>query len=171
MRIKAALARAHASPSTSFVGSDRVVPTLAEALSQTGGQYFLVIESNEANRNRVMDALRADQTIAIGEGDLFAALQRARQELPVVSAFVLATDLGDQDLAATVRSIRANNLYAMTPIVLLTNEDQLGVAAMIEKSEPAISLVPAQATSEDNRQAWRPPAPTVGRPPLLAAEA
>ena len=144
VRIKAALALAHALPSTSFVGSDRVVPTLAEALSQTGGQYFLVIESNEANRNRVMDALRADQTIAIGEGDLFAALQRARQELPVVSAFVLATDLGDQDLAATVRSIRANNLYAMTPIVLLTNEDQLGVAEMIAIGSS--SALPISAT-------------------------
>lgn len=171
VRIKAALALAHALPSTSFVGSDRVVPTLAEALSQTGGQYFLVIEPNEANRNRVMDALRADQTIAIGEGDLYAALQRARQELPTVSAFVLATDLGNQDISATVAAIRANNLYAMTPIVLLTNEDQLDVAEMIVKREPATSLVLAQASSEEIRQAWRRAAHTVGQTSLMADEA
>ncbi len=168
VRIKAALALAHALPSTSFVGSDRVVPTLAEALSQTGGQYCLVIEPNEANRNRVMDGLRADQTIAIGEGDLYAALQRARQELPVVSAFVLAAD---QDVSATVAAIRANHLYAMTPIVLLTNEDQLGVSEMLVKSDPAAALVTAPASSEQIRQAWRRAARTVGQTSLMADEA
>ncbi|MCH8053005.1 MAG: HEAT repeat domain-containing protein, partial [Planctomycetes bacterium] len=168
VRIKAALALAHALPSTSFVGSDRVVPTLAEALSQTGGQYCLVIEPNEANRNRVMDALRADQTIAIGEGDLYAALQRARQELPTVSAFVLAAD---QDVSATVAAIRANHLYAMTPIVLLTNEDQLGVVEMLVKSDPAAALVTAPASSEQIRQAWRRAARTVGQTSLMADEA
>ncbi|MCH8912301.1 MAG: hypothetical protein IIA33_01910 [Planctomycetes bacterium] len=168
VRIKAALALAHALPSTSFVGSDRVVPTLAEALSQTGGQYCLVIEPNEANRNRVMDALRADQTIAIGEGDLYAALQRARQELPTVSAIVLAAD---QDVSATVAAIRANHLYAMTPIVLLTNEDQLGVVEMLVKSDPAAALVTAPASSEQIRQAWRRAARTVGQTSLMADEA
>ncbi|MCH8881724.1 MAG: HEAT repeat domain-containing protein [Planctomycetes bacterium] len=168
VRIKAALALAHALPSTSFVGSDRVVPTLAEALSQTGGQYCLVIEPNEANRNRVMDALRADQTIAIGEGDLYAALQRARQELPTVSAIVLAAD---QDVSATVAAIRANHLYAMTPIVLLTNEDQLGVVEMLVKSDPAAAFVTAQASSEQIRQAWRRAARTVGQTSLMADDA
>ncbi len=168
VRIKAALALAHALPSTSFVGSDRVVPTLAEALSQTGGQYCLVIEPNEANRNRVMDALRADQSIAIGEGDLYAALQRARQELPTVSVIVLAAD---QDVSAIVASIRANNLYAMTPIVLLANDDQLGVAEMLVNDDPAAALVTAQASSEEIRQAWRRAARTVGQTSLMADEA
>jgi len=170
VRIKAALALAHALPSTSFVGSDRVVPTLAEALSQTGGQYCLVIEPNEANRNRVMDALRADQTIAIGEGDLYAALQRARQELPTVSAIVLSADSGNQDLSAIIDAIRANNLYAMTPIVLLTSDDQLGVAEMIVRDDKAAALVSAQASSEEIRDAWRRAARTVGQTSLMADE-
>lgn len=170
VRLKAALALAHALPARSFVGADRVVPTLSEALAQTGGAYCLVIEPDEANRNRVMDALRNDQTIAVGEADLYAALDRARLELPTISAILLATDV-KPDFSEAVNRLQSNNLYAMTPIVLLAKPDKLEQAKSLANLNPSITYVSAGASAADIRQAWQAVAAVVGQTGLAPDKA
>ena len=92
VRVKAALALAAAMPDAPFTGSQRVVPILAETMPQTGGDALLVIDPDQQNLNRVMGALRDERTLVIGETQPYAALERARRELPAVSAVFMATD-------------------------------------------------------------------------------
>ncbi len=171
VRLKAALALAHALPTSSFVRSDRVVPTLAEALAQTGGQYYLVIEPDQANRNRVMDALRADRATAIGEADLYTGLERARQELATISAIVLATDVSGPEVSTAVSTIRSNHLYAMTPIILLSKQGQAEQAEALAEMDSAITSIPANATPQEVRQMWQRAARATGQTALLPDQA
>lgn len=171
VRLKAALALAHALPTRSFTGSDRVVPTLAEALSQTGGQFALVIDPDESNRNKVMGALRANGTLAIGEADLYAGLERARLELPTVSAVILATDVGSPEVAGAVSTIRANNLYAMTPIILLVKPAHEAQVQALEQTDRALESLAANATTEEIQQVWQRTARRAGQTDLSPDDA
>lgn len=170
VRLKAALALAHALPTAPFVGADRVVPTLAEALAQSGGEWIVVLDPNEARRNRVMDALRVGKVTVIGEGGLYAALERARQELPSVSSFVVASDVSDPDLSATVAALRANHLYAMTPIFVPANPERADQIEALSQADAAVVPVPAGASLEEVRKTWgKATAPAAGQ--TLSAEA
>jgi hypothetical protein len=47
-------------------------------------------------------------------------MSRARAELPAVTAFVLGSDLESPTIASSMESLRAESLYARTPVVVLT---------------------------------------------------
>ncbi len=155
VRIKAALALAHALPATSFSGAERVVPALSETLALSGGEFLLVIEPDQSNLNRVMGALRNERTTVIGEASLYDALERARQERAVVNGIFLATDVTNPEISGAVGVLRANNVYAMTPIILLTKQAQGDKAEMLAAADPAIATAAANGPEAAILRAWQ----------------
>ena len=82
VRTRAALALGAALPKSQFAGSQNVVPVLAAALTQTGRPHILVVDGDEENLNRVMNALRATGANAIGEKNFFVGMNRAPRGVP-----------------------------------------------------------------------------------------
>lgn len=134
VRIRAALALGAALPKSQFADSEFVVPVLADALQQTGRQRILVIDPDESNRNRVMDALRDSGTDVIGAADLYGGLERARREFETVSAIYIASDVGEPGLAGALPQLRGEFRFAQTPvIVLIKSGDEITVDDLAER--------------------------------------
>jgi HEAT repeat protein len=170
VRIKAALALANALPQSHFAGAQNVVHILGEALLQVGGAHALVIDPDEQNLNRVMDAIRASGAKVIGETNVFAALDRARREMPSVNAIFVATDVTDPDLVTALSTIRSNNVYSMTPIVLLSRE---GVTPTIKQlsSQSGTTVVAADADEARLSAAWNSVLVEIGQTQLTGDDA
>ncbi len=166
VRIKAALTLAHALPREPFKGSDRVVPILAETLAQTGGRFVLVIEPDEANLNRVMGALRNEHTTVIGEAQVLSGMERARRELPSVSAVFLATDVSNPTLVEAINALRSNHVFELAPIVLLTKKAQADQAADLDVMDEGIVTVPSNGDPNQLTDAWNTCAKSVGQTAL-----
>jgi len=171
VRIKAALALTHALPSEPFAGSDRVMPVITEALSQTGKKYVLVIDPDEQNLNRILNAIRNDQTIVIGEKELYPGLERARRELPTVTSIFLASDLNEPGLASAVATLRENSMFALTPVVLLTGKGTADEANALASSDEGITTLVANASQDQLLSAWQALGFQTGQSKLDQAEA
>jgi CheY-like chemotaxis protein len=171
VRINAALALAGTSPTSSFAGAQHVVSALAEGLSQTGGFHVVVVDPDPANLNRVLDVVRAEGARAVGDASLYAALERARLELPTVDAFFLATDVSDPELGTALAAVRANNLYKMTPLVLLTKEGQSQRVKLYDEGDDALTVRPADAAPPDLVAAWSETTSHVGQTRLSGDDA
>lgn len=142
VRVRAALALGAALPKSQFAGSQNVMPVLAGALGQTGKRQFLVVDADEANRNRVSGELRGDGE-AIGEAGFFKGLNRARVEFTNLSAIYVASDIADPDLAAAVRALRGEFAYAKIPVVILVRGGQSVVADGIAKGDTYVETIDA----------------------------
>lgn len=145
VRIRAALALGGALPKSEFQGSPLVIPVLAAALSQTGGEQVIVVDPDAANLNRVVGALRAGGREVVGESNLFRALQRARVELQAVSGLFVASDITDPDLESGLRSLRGEFLFSKTPVVLLSRQAQAATADAWAKSDEYMDNISATA--------------------------
>ena len=93
VRFEAAFALAAALPQQSFQGQDRVVPLLAEALSQTGTPTVLVVAPTQDQANALVDGLKAAGYTAAGAGSADAAVSSAVQ-LPAVDVILISEDIG-----------------------------------------------------------------------------
>lgn len=171
VRLKAALVLGDALPREQFVGSERVVPTLAEALAQTGQASMIVVDPDETNRNRVQGALREDGINAVAEADLFSAMNRAKAELPTVDAVVLATDVQSPGLAEALAQLRGDYSFANLPIILLVKPDTMVTARALAAGDARITTVLADAPKTTLLRAWQTVAARVGKTPLSSDEA
>jgi len=149
VRIQAALALAAALPKSQFAGSQHVVPVLGGALSLTGKTQVLVVDADEANLNRVVSALRGDDREVVGERNFYKGLERARVELPALSAIFVSTDLSDPDTARALRELRAEFVYSKTPVVLLTKPTHDALARELAEGDPYAEPVDAAVDEAD----------------------
>jgi hypothetical protein len=100
VRFESAFAVAAALPQAEFSGRERVVPLLAEALSQTGTANVLVVAGSDDSRTRVAGALKAYGTAAATGAE--AAIGEAAA-LPSVDVIVITQDLSDEDAARVLQ--------------------------------------------------------------------
>ncbi len=119
VRIRAALVLANALPDKKFEGSANVVPALSEALAQTGQKHAIVIDPDEANRNRVVGILREAGFQVIAGGDFYKTLQDARKNAPSLDLVLLATDIKQPGLNAELQDLRKDYLFASASTVLM----------------------------------------------------
>ncbi len=141
VRVRAALALGAALPKSQFAGSQNVVPVLAGALGQTGRAQFVVIDGDEANRNRVMGELRSGDSEAIGEPGFFKGLNRARVELSNLSAIYVASDIADPDITAAMQALRNEFAFARTPVIILNRGGRsAAVDAILARDENAADV-------------------------------
>ncbi len=107
VRFESAFAIAAAVPQQSFQGQDRVVPLLAEAMSQTGIPTALVCMATQEQTNAVIDALRKGGYNAVGGAGPAAAVAQAGT-LPAVDVLITSEDMGatqvDQLLAMAAQT-------------------------------------------------------------------
>jgi hypothetical protein len=96
VRFESAFAIAAALPQQQFPGQERVVPLLAEALSQTGTANVLVVAGTDDSKNRVVGDLKG--LGVAGATGLEAAMNEATT-LPTVDAIVITKDVSDDDVA------------------------------------------------------------------------
>lgn len=93
VRYEAAFALAQALPQQSFEGSDRVVPLLAEAVSQTGVPSALVVMATQDELNSLIEGMKgAGGVNATGATSAEAAVA-AGQSLSAVDVIVVAEEL------------------------------------------------------------------------------
>src|SRR5262249_24819704 len=88
VRFEAAFAVAAAQPQQKFTGQDRVVPLLAEAMSQTGVPSVLVVMGDYAKANQLVEDLRKSGYNAVGGIGADAAVTASNQ-LPAVDVIVM----------------------------------------------------------------------------------
>jgi len=98
VRIEAAFALAAALPQTRFQGQDRVVPLLAEAITQSGTPGVLVIASQQ-DRTRLAAELKGYATA--GASDAASALAES-SSLPAVDVIILPEDVGNVEIDKTI---------------------------------------------------------------------
>lgn len=96
VRFESAFAVASALPQAEFPGRERVVPLLAEAVSQSGTPNVLVVAGEDEARTRVMGELSAFGVA--GATGVDAAISEA-VTLPSIDVIVVTKDVSDADAA------------------------------------------------------------------------
>jgi len=147
VRIRAALALGAALPKHPFADSQFVVPVLAAAVGQVGGEQVLVVHPDENDLNRIAGALRSGGRDVIAETSFYRALQRGRTEFQSLAALFLSTDIADPGVKAAIAEFRSEFTYAKTPVVLLIGARDSLAAKDLAKADPYIESVDASATA------------------------
>jgi HEAT repeat protein len=98
VRYEAAFALAAALPRDSFIGEERVVPLLAEALSQTGAANVMVVLSNQDQLNATIDGLKTAGYNVVGGTTPEDAVKNAVAR-PAIDAILTTEDLGPTAIA------------------------------------------------------------------------
>ena len=93
VRFEAAFALAAALPQQNYEGSQRVVPLLAEALSQTGQPSVVVVMPSLDDVNKLVDGLKQAGFAAAGATNAEGAAAVANT-LPAVDVIVVSEDIG-----------------------------------------------------------------------------
>lgn len=122
LRYAAAFALAAIRPTNPFTGAGRVVPVLGEALSLEATKAILLVEPEPDNRNRMQAALDEEgwDVVAVTTGN--EGLERAAK-MPRVDAVVLSSRTTNVDYGQVISLLRRDHQSAMTPIVVLSWQD------------------------------------------------
>jgi len=97
VRFESAFAVAAALPQQQFAGQDRVVPLLAEAMSQTGVPSVLVVMPTTDRANATVNELKQAGYSAIGSTNAEQAVASSNQ-LPAVDVILISEELGPQQV-------------------------------------------------------------------------
>jgi HEAT repeat protein len=143
VRLRAALALGAALPKSPFTDSDWVIPVLASGLRQTGKERMLVVDPDEANRNRLVGLLRSRGRETIAERNFFRGLDRVRSEFQVITAALIASDVNDPILPEAVGAFRSEFPFSQTPVVVLAKPKQRGAAEQVHRTFPFVGTVDA----------------------------
>ncbi len=149
VRVRAALALGNALPKTGFSGSALVVPVLADALTATGQDRYVVIDPDAENRNRVAGELRDAGGEVIAEDSFNKALDRARREFDGVSAFVLSTDSTAPGPAAALQALKGEFVFSRVPVVLLLKPGGEQTAEQLAAAYGTVDAIDAGAGQDE----------------------
>ncbi len=144
VRVKAALALAEALPKTPFSGSENVVPVLSEALMQSGRQAALVVDGDEALRNKLQGLLRAvGYECAVG-ATLHEGIQNGREaNLAAFDLILVGSDIDKPDVSTAIAELRKSFDTAATPILVVAKEGEVGKAARITRDAAGVEVLDA----------------------------
>lgn len=127
VRFAAAFALAKANPDKQFPGYHRVVPVLAEAISQTGTPNVILINPDEQTRNRLKAALGSSYNV-YDAATLNSALEVARKS----AAFDLVILPAGDEVSRLQELARTDYRLVAPPVLVTAQADQLpGVKAAL----------------------------------------
>ncbi len=141
VRIRAAVALAHALPGVHFEGSHLVTPILGRAAALTASRNIVVIDNDQNRLNATINELRDGQSTVIGEANAMNALERARAELPRISGIFIAADVMNPSLKDVVAAIRRVVDTSRVPIVVMLGADDRLAAERVAGNDDAIEIV------------------------------
>jgi hypothetical protein len=148
VRYEAANALAAALPQQQFAGQERVVPLLAEAMSQTGTPSVVVVMPSQDQMNAIVSALQQSGYSSVGATGAAAAVAAANQ-LPSVDVILTTEELGgevDQLFALSGRNPRLRGASRL--VITKTNASPYAVRAA---TDPMLSVT--QATDPEGLKA------------------
>jgi len=148
VRIKAALVLGNALPDKKFAGCQNVVPALSEALAQTGSQHAIVIERDEATRNRVVGILRNGGFLVVAGEHFYAVLEEARKRVPSVDLIVLGSDMAEPVLGKALAELRKDYLFASAPTVILIKPADMAAVLRLTRLDERLGRVDVEAPAE-----------------------
>ncbi|HLL88000.1 MAG TPA: hypothetical protein VK324_01735 [Tepidisphaeraceae bacterium] len=119
VRFEAAFAVASALPTQAFDGSDRIVPLLAEAMSQTGQPAVVVVAPTQDQVNKLVDAAKEAGYRAVGGTTAQQAVANAGT-LPAVDAIVLTEELPASEIDRTIAIANQNPRLERTARLIIT---------------------------------------------------
>ena len=147
VRIAAAFTLARISPDSSFFGADAVVPTLSEAVRQTGQPRAVIMEASSDVANKLQAELRTlgyqTQIAANWSDGLEAARQMRGPDLLVVGK-----DAYDSHLVDLMVKLADDYALASTPVVALVSEAGLTPATELAAQNSFLEIAGSDATGQ-----------------------
>jgi hypothetical protein len=141
VRFESAFAVAAAMPQQKFDGQERVVPLLAEALSQTGVPSVVLVMANQNVGNGVIDELHKAGYAAVGAVNPDSAIAASNQ-LPAVDVVVIAEEMGPAQVDHLLALAAQNAKLAGAAKVVLVRSNASPYAARAV-NEPLLSIAQA----------------------------
>jgi HEAT repeat protein len=126
VRFAAARCVAYHNPSGSFIGSDNVIPNLAEGLAEGNRKVALTIFPNQDDALLVGSLLRRANIEPFNDHDPVRGLERAISFPKDLIAISSAT--GQFPAAEVIRRLRNDYRTARTPIIVFANDDGFSMA-------------------------------------------
>ena len=117
VRIDAALALAASSPKQSFAGDFRIVPILANAITDNGTTRAAVLGGTNDDRRAISDQLTAAGFMPVASGGRFEDLENDVVKAEGVDIMIVRGSL--EDLKASVARVHASGLTAASPIIAI----------------------------------------------------
>ena len=132
-------------PKSPFADAEFVTPVLAEAVTLTGREQILVVDSDERNLTRVMDVMREGGRDVIGDTNFYRALERTRTEFHSLAGLFISTDVTEPAMTTALAQLRSEFTYAKTPVVLLAKPRQSLLAEQVASADGYAEAVDAAA--------------------------
>lgn len=151
VRLDAALAIANGSPTQSFPGDFTIVPTLASAIVDMGGNRAAILGGSLEDRQAIGQQLQSVGFVAVANADAFDAL-----EVDVVRANgvdLVVVRGGVDDLKAAVGRVRASGLTSASPVLAIANALEEGAVRKAFADDRAVIVWTEGGTSETFRGA------------------
>jgi hypothetical protein len=144
VRYEAAFALANALPRQSFVGEERVVPLLAEALSQTGSATVLVMAPTQDQLNGLMDGLKGQGYTVVGGKTPEEAVANAAAR-PTVDAIVMPEEAGT-DAIQQLEALSMQTPRLERAVKVIITKSKATPFAVQAVTDPTISTTQANPT-------------------------
>ena len=142
VRYESAFAVAAAIPQQQFQGQERVIPLLAEAMSQTGQPSVIVVMPSQDRANNGVDEFRKAGYAAVGATTAEGAVAAAN-ELPAVDVILVTEEMGavavDQLLALSSQN---SKVAGAAKVVIVRSGASPYTARALQ--EPLLSVTQAQ---------------------------
>jgi hypothetical protein len=143
IRYESAFAVAGSLPQTAFEGKDRVVPLLAEALSQTGQSSVLIAAPTQEAINALAEGLKA-AGYTVGGGTSADAVATAATEMNSVDVVIISDELAAPEVERLLNSRNQPVKLAGASKLVMVKSDASPYAARAQ-SDPMISTTQARA--------------------------
>jgi hypothetical protein len=142
VRFEAAFAIAGALPQSQFFGQERVVPLLAEAISQTGQAGIVVAMPSQDEANAVVEALKQNNAANAVAATSAETAAGAANSLAAVDLIVISEDLGPEQVNRLLQLANTNpKLQGATKLVIT----KTGASPYFERAAAEKSFIAAQA--------------------------
>lgn len=150
VRLEAASALAAANPLKPFIGSDRVVPILSEALAQSGKPVCVVIEPSAQDRNAISAGLRS-QFRVIAAATTSEAFQMARTS-PIINLMVVQ---GAANIRNFTQLASTDARLAYTPLVIMAHAEAARAYRVQFANEQTVNILPIGSGASEVQSAYQ----------------
>jgi len=148
IRFGAAFAIVAVEPKKPFLGDNRVVPVLAEAVNLETGPGILIIDADQNNLNRLQGEFRKVGWSVAAAGNGNEGISRGRG-MARMDAVLLAVNVENVGYVDVIQLLRTDFNTAMVPIIVLSGEAEAVPFSHLKQNQKYIDQVPAAASMAD----------------------
>ncbi|NIA07273.1 MAG: hypothetical protein GWP14_06510 [Actinobacteria bacterium] len=170
VRIAAAFALARAFPEEKFLGAEAVVPTLCEAIRQTGKPRTVIVDASSDVANALQDQLRSlgyDTQTASSWADGLELARASRGP----DLLVVGKDAQDPNLAELMDRLAQDYALASIAVVVLADEASVAPALDLAAQNSYLQVLDAGASGQAVAAAHKEVLIAINQRPILKAEA